>query len=291
MEEKYFWKKLVGIYSGTLILAVGVLYFLSPIGLVTGGLSGLAIVIEEVSKKVIGFGIPLWFTTLACNIPLFAISIYQRGFHYGRNSMFAVLFFSFNLWMLQNFPNPVNVMNDRLICAVFGGVCLGVGIGIVLRNSATTGGTDMLAMIIRYKNPIFPINRLMLFIDTGIVLVGLFTFGVYNALYAIISIFITSKVIENIVEGMKFAKAAFIISPKWEEISKAIMEQVDRGNTAIKGKGMYTGEEREILYVVVSPKQVQKLREVIHSVDPNAFVTIADVREVIGEGFARASDL
>lgn len=280
-----FLNSLIGIYVGTMILGMGIVWFLSPVGLVTGGVSGLAIAIEATTKKIFGFGIPLWATTLACNIPLFIISVYQRGFSYGRNSMISVGLLSLHLWFLRLFVNPFPIGEDLFIAGVFGGVFLGGGIGLVLRSGGTTGGSDMLAMIIRYKNPRFPINRLMLIIDGLIIGFGMTIFGVYNSLYAIVSVYITSKVIGGMIDGMKFGRAAFIISPKWEEISLAIMKEIDRGNTAIPGKGMYTREDRMLLYVVVAPKQVQKLREVVYAIDPDAFITIAEVKEVLGEGF------
>lgn len=282
---------IAGIYVGTLFIAAAVIWFFSPIGLVTGGLSGLSIVIEELGKRWFDISIPLWLSTLVMNVPLFAVSIYQRGISYGRNSMIAVACLTFNLWLLRLIQSPFQVYDDKMIVCIFGGVALGIGVGIVLRNSATTGGTDMLAMIIRYKNPSFPINKLMLVTDVSIVVIGMFVFGASNGLYAILSIYITSKVVETMIEGMKFAKAAFIISPKYEEISEAIMDRIRKGNTLIHAHGMYTKQNKNILYVVILPKQVQKLKEIVSSIDPSAFVTIADVKEVMGEGFETDGDL
>lgn len=285
MGKKSLLRTIAGIYIGTFFVSAAVIWFFSPIGLVTGGLAGLSIAIEEITKRIFGYGLPLWITNLSLNIPLFAVSIYQRGIRYGRNSMIAVATLTFNLWLLKRLALPIDAAGDKMISCIFGGVLLGIGVGIVLRNSATTGGTDMLAMIIRYKSPGFPINKLMMIMDCTIVSIGMLVFGAYNALYAILSIYITSKVIETMIEGMKFAKAAFIISPKYEQISREIMEQIKKGNTLIRAQGMYTKEDKNILYVVVFPKQVQKLREIVSSVDPHAFMTIADVKEVMGEGF------
>ncbi|MFC4803833.1 YitT family protein [Filifactor villosus] len=285
MNKKSLPMTVAGIYAGTFFIAAAVIWFFAPIGLVTGGLAGLSIVIEELGRRFFDISIPLWFSTLVMNIPLFAVSIYQRGLNYGRNSMIAVACLTFNLWLLRLMQSPFQVSDDRMIACIFGGVALGIGVGMVLRNSATTGGTDMLAMIIRYKNPSFPINKLMLMTDVSIVVIGMFVFGASNGLYAILSIYITSKVIETMIEGMKFAKAAFIISPKYEEISEEIMDRIRKGNTLIHAHGMYTKQNKNILYVVILPKQVQKLKEIVSSIDPHAFVTIADVKEVMGEGF------
>lgn len=285
MNKKSLPMTVAGIYVGTFFIAAAVIWFFAPIGLVTGGLAGLSIVIEELGRRFFDISIPLWFSTLVMNIPLFAVSIYQRGLNYGRNSMIAVACLTFNLWLLRLMQSPFQVSDDRMIACIFGGVALGIGVGMVLRNSATTGGTDMLAMIIRYKNPSFPINKLMLMTDVSIVVIGMFVFGASNGLYAILSIYITSKVVETMIEGMKFAKAVFIISPKHEEISEAIMVRIRKGNTLIHAHGMYTKQNKNILYVVILPKQVQKLKEIVSSIDPYAFVTIADVKEVMGEGF------
>ena len=183
-------------------------------------------------------------------------------------------------------PNPFEkIGNDLLITAVFGGVILGIGVGLVLKSSATTGGSDMLASIIKFKHPKFPIPKLMLVIDGFIILMGFFIFGAQNAMYAIISVVITSRTISTVLEGGHQAKAAFIMSNENLAISQAIMEKIPRGSTGLKARGMYSKEDKEMLFTVVSQKEISKLREIIYEIDPNAFVTIADVREVLGEGF------
>ncbi|MGL4343836.1 MAG: YitT family protein [Cellulosilyticaceae bacterium] len=278
-------KELFLIFLGVNILALGVNFFLSPLNLVTGGLSGLGILIEEVTGNLIGYAVPLWLTTLAFNIPLFAISIKQRGFEFAKKSLYAVILLSFALWYMALIPNVLQLGEDLLLAAVFGGVCLGTGIGLVLRASATTGGTDMLATIIKFKLPNFPIAKLMLCIDGIIILAGFFLFGPHKAMYAIISVVITSKMIGSVLEGTHFAKAAFIMSDQSEAISQAIMERIPRGTTGLKARGMYSKQDKEMLFVVVSQKEITRLRELIQEIDPKAFVTIADVKEVLGEGF------
>lgn len=273
------------IFLGVNILAIGINFFLAPLNLVTGGISGLGIVVEELGDMFFGFPIPIWLTTLALNIPLFVISIKQRGFEFAKKSLYAVILLSVALWYMELIPNPFALGDDLLLAAVFGGVGLGVGIGVVLRASATTGGTDMLASIIKFKLPKFPIAKLMLIIDGCIILSGFFLFGAHKAMYAIISVVITSKMIANVLEGTHFAKAAFIISDKSEEISIAIMERIPRGSTGLKARGMYSKNDKEMLFTVVSQKEITKLREIIREIDPKAFVTIADVKEVLGEGF------
>ena len=143
----------------------------------------------------------------------------------------------------------------------------------------------MLASIIKFKNPSFPITQLMLMIDGIIILCGFFIFGQEKAMYAVIAVFITSKVISNIIEGVHYAKAAFIISAHSDKIAKEIMEKIPRGVTGLKATGMYSKSDKEVLYVVVSQKEITRLRDLVRDIDPKAFVTIADVKEVLGEGF------
>lgn len=272
------------IILGTTILAAGVNMFLKEAKLVTGGLAGLAIVIENVSKNVLGIGIPIWLTNIVVNIPLFAISTKQRGLKFGAKSIFAASYLSLAFWYTSFIPTPLPEPN-LLLYSIFAAVFIGTGVGLVLRASATTGGTDMAASIIQYKFKNAPIAKIMLGIDSSIILIGLFIFGIERAMYALIAVYITSKVIEAILEGMHFAKAAFIITDKVDIVAEELMKRIERGATGIKAKGMYTKNERNIIYMVVSKKEIMPLQNIVREIDPKAFITIADVREVYGEGF------
>lgn len=274
--------KYLMIVIGTTITAMGINIFYSPYHLVTGGLSGLAIVVEYVSKNTLGFGVPLWLTNLLVNIPLFIIGIKLKGKSFAGKSIFAAGFLSLALWYTSYIPA---VKADLLIAAVFGGVLVGVGIGLVLRASATTGGTDLLATIIKHYFRRLQISNIMLGIDSVIITVGLFVFGVEKAMYALISVFIISKVINSVLEGINYSKAVHIISTKSEEVSVALMKELNRGVTGINGTGMYTGGDKRILFVVCSKNQIVALQKVVTSIDDKAFITITDVREVVGRGF------
>lgn len=278
-------KEFLMILLGVTILALGINWFTSPLGLVTGGISGITIIVKTVSLQLLGFEIPLWVTNFVLNVPLFVISIKQRGFEFAKKSLWSVILLSCALWYTEFIPNIFNVNGDLLLGGVFGGVILGLGVGTVLRAGATTGGTDMLAAIIRFINPKFPIAKVMLGIDSLIILLGLLVFGSNKAMYAIISVYITSKVITNVLEGVNYAKAVFIMSDKNNIIAQEIMEKIPRGVTGIKANGKYTGADKEMLFVVVSQKEITRLRDLIREIDENAFVTIADVREVLGQGF------
>jgi len=275
-------KKYLMIIIGVTITAMGINIFYSPYQLVTGGVSGLAIIVEYASKTTLGFGVPLWLTNLLVNIPLFIIGIKLKGKSFGGKSLFAAVFFSIALWYTSYIPA---VKADLLIASVFGGVLVGVGIGLVLRASATTGGTDLLATIIKHYFKTLPISNIMLGIDSVIITIGLFIFGVEKAMYALISIFIISKVINSVLEGVNYSKAVHIISSKPEEVSRAVMKELNRGVTGLNGTGMYTGGDKKILFVVCSKNQIVALQKVVTSIDDKAFITITDVREVVGRGF------
>lgn len=280
----------IQIVIGMTILAIGITWFMSPLGLVAGGVSGLAIVIKEVSQQFFGSGIPLYVTNLVLNIPLFLIVIKQRGFRFAQRSLYAVLWVSFAFWYCDLIPQWISVGDDLLLGAVFGGALMGTGIGMVLRISASTGGTDMLASIIKFRFPAFPIVTLIRGIDGLIILSGFYVFGVHKGLYAILALVVSSYMISTLLSGMHFAKSAYIISNKNEEISREIIQQLGRGNTGIKATGMYTQQEQQMLFVVVYPKQVGKLRSIVKEIDPNAFLTITNATEVLGEGFSRDYD-
>ena len=278
------------IAAGTALMALGLNWFAAPLGLVTGGVTGIAIVIAEITKNVFGSGVPLFVTNLVLNLPLFLVSIHQRGFGFAKKSLFAVVSLSAMLWICERVPNPFEIGGDLLLASLLCGVLSGAGIGLVLKVSATTGGTDMLASIIKHHHTHFPIAKLMMFLDAAIIVSGVFVFGTIKTLYAVISVVIMSQVINSILEGLYFAKVAFILSEYPKEISQAIFTELSRGNTGLAAKGMYTGREKQMLFVVVSRKEVSQLRSIVKRTDPNAFVIIADAREALGEGFAEDYD-
>lgn len=273
------------IILGTGIVAFGINWFLAPFGIVTGGISGIGIILQAISGRLIGFKIPLWLTNIVLNIPLFIISIKQRGFTFAKKSVLAVASLSIWLGIAEGIPNPFFVGDDLLICGLFGGALSGIGIGLVLRSSASTGGTDMLASIIRFRHPRFPIAKLMLCIDGIILISGLFVFGANKAVYAIIAVIVSTRMVSTVLDGIRYAKAAFIISSKSDLISSDIMHKLRRGVTALSARGMYTQVNKDMLFVIVSQKETTKLRSLIYDLDPQAFVAITDVREVLGQGF------
>lgn len=276
---------------GAGVLAFGLQCFYDPIGLVTGGFSGLAIIVKEVSAKLYESGIflwfeeggiPLWFTNLALNIPVFILAYFLKGPKFIGKTLYGALALSAWLYVI---PTWDLANGDMLIAAIFGGVCAGAGIGFVIKVGATTGGTDMVSALIQLKIRHYSIVQILQVIDGAVVILGFTVFGMTPTLYAIIGIVVQTKVADLVVEGFNYSKAAYIISDKHEIVADKILNELDRGLTGLEARGMYTGTEKRVLLCIVTQKELVALKNLVNDVDPQAFVIVSDVREVLGEGF------
>ena len=270
------------IIVGTALMAVAINSVFDMSGMVTGGFSGIAILVKEWTQGVIPGGIPLWITNMSLNIPLFLIGMKIGGFQFVKKALVGEVCLSFWLAVLPAFDLAGN---DLLLAAVYGGVIQGIGIGLVFLGRGTTGGTDMMAALLQRKLRHYSIAQIMQFIDGAVVVVGMYVFGVERALYAIIAVFLVTKVSDGIIEGLKFSKSVYIITDKPDEVAKMVMEDLDRGITGISAKGMYSGTDKLMLFCVVGKKELVHLKEKIDEIDENAFVIVGDAREVHGEGF------
>lgn len=261
---------------GAFIVAFSIKNLYAPINLVTGGFSGLAIIANDI------FGIPLWFTNTVLNIPIFILAVPKLGWKFLRRTLVGTLAVSVGLYII---PEIDLVSKDMLLSSLFGGILTGVGMGFVFIMHATTGGTDALAALIHSKFKRFSIIEIMQVIDALVVLIGISTFGITQALYALIAIYACTKVSDDMVEGLKFSKQAFIISDYSDVIADAIMYQMQRGVTSISAKGMYSNTQKQMLFCVVAKKEIVALKELVKEIDKDAFITLSDAREVFGEGF------
>lgn len=270
------------IIIGTALMALAINLILDPAGLVTGGFSGLAIVIKSLTGEFIEDGIPIWLSTTVLNVPLFLIGFKIQGARSLGKTLFGAAALSAWLYLI---PAGSLAPDDLLLSAVFGGGLQGLGIGLVFIGHATTGGTDMAAALIQRKFRHYTIAQVMQVIDGIIVLSGVYAFGISKALYAVISIVVMTKLTDTLIEGLHFAVSAYIITEKPEEIASELMLKVNRGVTGIDAKGMYTGNKRTILYCVAGKKQIVELKDIVMKLDPNAFVIVTDAKEVLGEGF------
>ena len=287
ITKKKPWMAWMLIVLGTCLMALGIKCIFDPTNMVTGGFTGIAIIIKAVTEKYVEGGIPLWLANLILNIPLFLIASLLKGKKFiGRT---AVATFLLSAW-LYLIPEVDLVSKDYTLASIFGGCIFGVGMGMIFLAKATTGGTDMVAALIQLKLKHYSIAQIMMILDGAIILLGLYLFGVQAALYAIVAVFIVTKVTDALLEGLKFSKAAFIITDKHQEISRTIMKELNRGITGLNAKGMYSGEEKCMLYCVVSKKEIVELKELVMRIDRNAFVIVTDAREVLGEGFLEYHD-
>ncbi len=274
------------ILVGTAVMALAIQCIYDRVGLVTGGFTGLTIIIRNITKSVISGGIPLWFANIVLNIPVFIYSYVKFGKKFVGRTLFATIMLSVWLYII---PGVDLSGDDYLLAALFGGVFTGVGMGIVLRAGATTGGTDMVAALIQTKMRHYSVVQIMQVMDAAIVIAGLYVFGLRSTLYAVVSIFVSTKVSDGFLEGFKNSKAALIITNHYKEVAARVMDELGRGVTGMDAKGMYTQDYKCVLYCVVSRKEIVQLKEIVNDVDPDAFVIVSDVREVLGEGFMEYS--
>ena len=264
------------IVLGTAIMAFAIKNIYDPVSMVTGGVSGLAIIFKEM------WGVPLWLTNTLLNVPLFAAAFFIMGWKFIKRTLFATVLLSLFLYVLP----VVNLTDsDMLLSALFGGILSGIGTGLLFLVGCTTGGTDMLAVLIQRAVPYYTVAQVMQVLDGMIVAAGALVFGIPAALYAMIAIFCLAKVTDGIIEGLKFSKQAYIISDQYEEIAQAVMSRMGRGVTSLEARGMYSGQEKKVLFCVVSKKELVELRQITAEFDPRAFMIVNDAREVFGEGF------
>lgn len=274
------------ILVGTAVMALAIQCIYDRVGLVTGGFTGLTIIIRNITKSVISGGIPLWFANIVLNIPVFIYSYVKFGKKFVGRTLFATIMLSVWLYII---PGVDLSGDDYLLAALFGGVFTGVGMGIVLRAGATTGGTDMVAALTQTKMRHYSVVQIMQVMDAAIVIAGLYVFGLRSTLYAVVSIFVSTKVSDGFLEGFQNSKAALIITNHHKEVATRVMDELGRGVTGMDAKGMYTQDYKCVLYCVVSRKEIVQLKEIVNDVDPDAFVIVSDVREVLGEGFMEYS--
>lgn len=277
MNRKTLILDYIQIILGSFIGALGLSMFLVPNKLAAGGVSGIAVVLHHLFKMPVGW------TMLALNVPLFLTAVAILGKNVGIKTLIGGLLFSVFTEITAGFPVPTQ---DLILSTVYGGIVLGVGLGTVFRARASTGGTDLASMILHHFVPSISVGQGILIIDFFVIILSGLAFNWELAMYAWISLFISSKVIDLIQEGFNFAKAVYIVSDKAEEVSDKILTEMDRGVTLFSAKGGYSRQDKNVLLCVITRFEVSKLKSVVHETDPRAFVIIHDVHEVLGEGFS-----
>ena len=268
-------KNVLLILVGLIFCALGFNLFLIPNNIAAGGFTGIAQLINSVT------GFPVGTIALILNVPLFLVSMKSLGLRFGVRSLAATIGFSL---LLDNLHVPV-ITHDLWLSTVYGGLVSGLGFGLILRGSATTGGTDMLASLIHRLIPSIRVSVGMFIIDGLVILASAFVYDTAAAMYALICILISNVVIDFVLEGPNSSHSFFIISDKSDEIAARIMQELDRGVTGLEGMGMYSHQHKRVLLCVVSRMETVTLRRIVFSVDPRAFVISAKAHDTYGEGF------
>ncbi len=267
----------IQILVGTALMACGTAFFLLPNKLSTGGFSGIATIFYYLLNFNMGT------TILLLNIPLFILACFKIGIKFLSKAIIGTTLLSVFIDLFTQFGVATG---DRLLASIYGGVITGVGTSIVLKANASTGGSDLLAVIIKKFKPSFRTSNLIMTIDTIIVLLNVIFFRQLEiALYSAVAIYLMGKVIDIFLEGVQFTKMIYVISKKNEDISKKINKDIGRGTTLLYGKGMYKGEERNVLLCVAGRNEVGQITQIIRKLDKHAFTIISNAREVIGKGF------
>ena len=266
---------------GSFIGAAGYPLFMTPNGIAPGGITGVAMILNHL------FSWPVGTVSLLLNIPLFIIGYRAIGRIFAFRSLVATLLFSVLIDLLPFRP----LTSDPLLGSLYGGVLLGVGLGFIMRGGATTGGSDMIARMVHRRFSFISTGSFLFAIDCAVVLSAAFFIGVSEALYALINIFLTAKVMDIVMIGFSGNKACFLVSPAWEAVSGRVMQEMNRGVTLLSARGAYTGTERPTLMCVISRTEVMTFKRIVREEDESAFLIIVDAHEAIGDGFSGLSDL
>jgi uncharacterized membrane-anchored protein YitT (DUF2179 family) len=273
----------IEIFIGVILIALGIELFYVPHNLVTGGVTGIAIIFLDLGNILFGFGIPLWVTNISLNLPLILLSYKLLGVVAFKKTLFSIL--SLTTIFLAT-PYLPDIDSDIFLAVIFGGAFVGIGTALILRAGATSGGTVLLsALIHRYLRHI-KVTTIVLTIDIIIVVAGMLTFSVLTALYAIVSIYVFMKVTDTVLSGFQTKKATYILSRKSAEVSAALLTGIDRGITAIPARGVYSGMQKDMLMCIMNPQELVKAKDIVREIDPDAFIVVSSASEVLGEGFS-----
>jgi uncharacterized membrane-anchored protein YitT (DUF2179 family) len=283
-KEKLFSRRWFIAYSlivaGAFIMAAGFVLFITPYKIVPGGVYGISIILHHL------FGFPVGLTAICFDIPITIIGTRILGPRFGIKTVVGFLLTalfvdSLTLW----WGNEPLVADNGLLSSIYGGVLVGLGLGLIFKARATSGGSDVVAMIISRFNKMPP-GQMIILVDSVIVIVGLFSFMDWVIpLYSLLTIFITGRVMDVVLQGVSYDKTLFIISEKHELIRDKIINDINRGGTYITGRGMFGGQEKTIIFTNVNRREMSILQEYIRHVDPSAFMTVINANEVLGEGF------
>lgn len=272
------------IFVGAIIQAISLNLFMIHANLASGGISGIAQIIHYFT------GWPIGLMVLIGNIPLFVIGWrYLGGARFAYRTIFTVVTYSIAVDLISNLVPPSGLSGDTLLNALYGGVISGIGFALVYRGRGTSGGTDILARIIgHYRN--IPLSQTYLMTDAFTMFLAGISFSWEKALYSIVMLYTSGLSAETITQGSRIVRTALIITSEAELVSNRVMDELRRGVTSLPGKGMFTGEERPVLYCVISRSEVERLKTLVANADPKAFMVIGEAFEALGEGFQNITE-
>lgn len=267
------------IFAGTFICAVGINLFFVPADIVSGGVSGVALIAYRI------FGVPMGVFMLFVNIPLFFVGIRFLGGSFGLKTFIGTIALSFFIDVTEGIGK---ITDDLMLCSCFGGMLSGVGTGMVFFSGASSGGTDVLARLFNKLFPFLDVGKWLFVVDFFIIALGSFAFKNYErSLFGIVALFVNVYMVDLLISGANFAKIVYIISPEHKKIAKAVIHRLNRGVTGIYSKGVYKNSNVLMLMCVVKKLEVSRLKKIVTEVDPNAFIILTQAREVSGEGFKK----
>ncbi|MFD2679491.1 YitT family protein [Bacillus seohaeanensis] len=278
------WKNIIFILLGSAVFAFGLVHFNMQNNLAEGGFTGITLLLYFL------FNIDPSYSNLALNIPLFFLGwklLGRKAFYY---TILGTVSLSVYLWIFQRYQLQIPLEGDLFLAALFAGIFLGIGLGIIFRYGGTTGGVDIIARL-AHKYIGWSMGKTMFMFDAVVIAISLITYLDHReAMYTLVAVFVGARVIDFMQEGAYAARGAMIISEKNEEIADVILEKMDRGVTVLKGHGSFTKTDREVLYCVVGKNEIVRLKNIITGVDPHAFVSVTVVHDVLGEGFTLDAD-
>ena len=266
---------------GCLLMSISINMFFDPHDIAPGGLTGVSILVSTLT------GIPIWLINISVDIPLFLFAYRILSKKDSLKTVLGIIFLTTSLKITENFSN-IHITDDVLLSAIAGGIVVGISLGMLFRVDASTGGSELACLILNKIFPFISISTFLFIIDgIVIILAGIVSRNIETALYATISLYITIKISDTIVEGFDFSKSFIIVTDKFDELSKAIMKDLERGVTFLEGRGGYTNIKKDVLLVVVSRREEVHLKKLVNEIDPMAFIIINDAHEVLGEGFSK----
>ena len=280
INKKSIFLDLLFFLAGSVLYAISVDMFTAPNEIAPGGLTGVGTMLNSL------FGLPIGTVVLILNIPLFIWGAAVMGWKFLGKTVTATVLVSAAIDILEPFLPAYT--GDKMLASIFGGIFIGVGLSLIFIRGGTTGGTDLTARLLNRRRPQMSIGKLILLIDMVVIVAAGLVYGnLESPLYAVVSIFVTTKIIDALIYGTSIGtgKMMFIISPKNNEIARRIMDDLERGVTELKSRGAYSGNEGTVLFCAVGRQEVHKTYDIIHEIDPDAFIVVDDASEITGLGF------